>query len=1038
MMPGPRSLSLLRLPIVFEENAGQAPAKVRWVSTTRTTVVWFMDDRVVFHFAVADPAAKTRWTSRSITMILPASSRPRARTKLKAAAHLQAAGGSKRFAVASSIEYRDIAPGLHLRFYDDGGRLRYDVDACAGAELSKFRLMFEGGVPEIDPHGRLAVLGAAGGLWQSAPRCFVERRGKRVQMDGGFVLSRPNSVGFKISRTVRAAITIDPEIVFGSYVGVTDENVGVSLDASGTFYDLAYGTGWWFIGTVPEGFTQTIRRYDCSNPESPQLLYNTLIRADSVESIASAGQYLFVAGHGIRDVAMPADAIDATPPSSLKYFIVRLEADGTLLRGTYFHYQLSAIAVDAGDSGNVTISGGYGYASQAGAPYATPLRAPRDNDAIVAKFDSALRTVVYFTSIGSPGAGTSVTHPTYLDARNGSAVVTGYTDADDLATPGAFSAGDPPVPSIGEAHRLWVARLDAAGAMVFTAVLGNGQSFSMPFGIGACQDGTIILGAKLGLPTVGLPASPDAKAIVCRISSDGQQQLAVRQVAWDNRGLLEDNGAVWLYGDTNLGGLATPYAPQTNVAGLRDGFISRLSADLSTVTFFTYLGGSDFDNVGALARCSNALVAAGYTSSPDLIPGQAFPGFAGHDDVFVAVLADRPPSVSITKAIQPTGTLAVNQSFTCGIRVTNQGSVPLSGIVIDDVAPPASDVEMFPASPWQQANGRIFVADVTLVPGAAFDLTLEGIVLSPVCFTNRAVVTLDGVQIASAEAEACAVDPAGTPPDLHLSISDDAAVFASSTTANAVTIIVAITNLSTARRVRNVTLRHAGQAGLRFTRVRPGAVSVLSTTPPASWDETAGDFSSFVRSYEATIGQIGPGETVRAFATSLPLKSGAYICTADVRVEGFPAFALSATHAVEMGPVADLRLVLAITHTPPAFVGDLQHFHVAIQRASGDSGAPAPVFSLHAELLLDHGTRIPLEDGGYSFSYWLRLDTGGHGILIRRIREDAAGDTWLASFVIQQVPEIAKIRLPGDITVHAITARVEGALRTLPPDAVWP
>ena len=118
----------------------------------------------------------------------------------------------------------------------------------------------------------------------------------------------------------------------------------------------------------------------------------------------------------------------------------------------------------------------------------------------------------------------------------------------------------------------------------------------------------------------------------------GDSQDEIRALA------LATNGDVLVGGwttATDFPGTAGGAQP-TNGGGVWDGFVARLSGDLTTLRQSTYLGGSNGDNVYALTlTASGDLLVGGETSSVDLpgSAGGAQPSCGGLSDGFVALLS---------------------------------------------------------------------------------------------------------------------------------------------------------------------------------------------------------------------------------------------------------------------------------------------------------------------------------------------------------------------------------------------------------------
>lgn len=1019
----------LWLPLVFEENAGQAPDDVRWVMSKPAGMVWFLDDRIVFHYRVSGER------SESIVMALPAAIRPVAAARLRAHGRLASRDGSRKFSLATAIVYKNLIDDIDLVFYIDAGTLRYDVVARPGANPADLTFTFDGGHVQLDKNGHLAVLGPSGGVWHSAPRCFAERGGKRTKAPGAFVRRSENTAGFTLPRRSRNATTvIDPELVFGAYIDPIDQQPSAIMDASGVFCDIASGAIWWTAGgaTVP----YTVRRLDCSNPAAPQIVFNIVLRARALETIVSAGPHVYLAGIGLEDFPVPPDAADPDAPPAQRNYILRLEADGTPLRATYFRFAMRDIAVDVSNAGDgVYVTGGYitggletGWVD--GARYGTAIRSPRNGEAIAAKLSADLRTVEYFTSFGI-AAGASSTWGWQVTARDGHAYILGTTQRDDIATPGAFSAVESPGMPLVDSHRTFISKLAPDGRLLFTGVVGHNEMTDLAVDIRALADGTCVFGVFRLNPQSATAPGPQ-RWLLYRAAADGSALIYTNEPApAPNHFAVTSNGTLWLGGRTSERDLSTGDAAQPQPWYYGDGFVCRLNAARAH-DYFTYVGGSGEDDIQMLAAGSTAVFAIGSTESPDLIPGSiAFQGtYSGQRAYFLAIFADRGPSVGLTKRAMPASPLAVNQSLTYTISVTNDTSHPLTQLVLDDMPP--AEIQLFPAPPWQQTGPRVFVDNISLQAGERREFSLEGIGLEPGCFVNRAQLSLGGVVLATQDLETCFVAPP-TAPLLTVTISDDSAAFASDAGANPATVIVTIRNISD-QPAQGLTLMHRAQGRLRFERLRPVLLTLDQSDPTSTRDPVTGNLSPSVIEYGVRFGTLGPGEVVRAFATSGALKNGVYKTDAEVLADGFPAYSAFTSHTFVMGPVGDVLIDLAIAHTPATGSGP-QRFDLSVTRSAGDQGEPVPAFTIQAIFAVPHGTVFQEPVAGRSL--WLTMPNGRFGFA-RQISQAPAGDVWLGTFVVTELPVTATIHLPGGLQVSSMRVHLEGPIRNPPPEVSWP
>ena len=200
-------------------------------------------------------------------------------------------------------------------------------------------------------------------------------------------------------------------------------------------------------------------------------------------------------------------------------------------------------------------------------------------------------TVVYATFLG--GSGIDMARSTTTDGE-GNVYVTGNTTSLDFPTANAVQSqfgGDINNNGLGD---VFVTKLDANGVLVYSTYLG---------GLGGQEFG------------------------------DG---IAV-----------DDEGRAHVTGDTNSSDFpiiaSTAYQPNLNgVAGATtDAFITRLSADGTSLDYSTYLGGSSRDGGSAIAldNAGNAYL-TGITQSPDFPTVNPFqPSFAGGSDAFITKLS---------------------------------------------------------------------------------------------------------------------------------------------------------------------------------------------------------------------------------------------------------------------------------------------------------------------------------------------------------------------------------------------------------------
>jgi len=238
------------------------------------------------------------------------------------------------------------------------------------------------------------------------------------------------------------------------------------------------------------------------------------------------------------------------------------------------------IAVDA--DGNAYVTGSTGSVDF---PTVNPLQSATvgDFDAFVSKLDPTGTTLVYSTYLGGTGfdRGTGIA----LDA-SGNAYVTGMTNSNNFPTT----------------------------ANAFQAAFGGGTC-----GTSFCSDAFV---AKIQADGAALTYS----TYLGGSDADFGQAIAV-----------DSGGSAYVTGSTLSANFPTASPLQAASGGNTDAFVTKLSADGTTLAYSTYLGGADgdFGQAVAVNAAGNAFV-AGYTLSTDFATASPLQSAnAGSADAFV-------------------------------------------------------------------------------------------------------------------------------------------------------------------------------------------------------------------------------------------------------------------------------------------------------------------------------------------------------------------------------------------------------------------
>lgn len=138
------------------------------------------------------------------------------------------------------VGYSGIYPGVDMVYYGGKGGLEYDFVVAPGADPSAISLGFAGtDSVRLADNGDL-LLGLAGGeLRQTKPVLYQEVGGRKVPVEGSFVLKGDGRVGFSVGAFDAARpLVIDPVLDYSTFLGgsTNDFGWGIAVDSDGYTY----------------------------------------------------------------------------------------------------------------------------------------------------------------------------------------------------------------------------------------------------------------------------------------------------------------------------------------------------------------------------------------------------------------------------------------------------------------------------------------------------------------------------------------------------------------------------------------------------------------------------------------------------------------------------------------------------------------------------------------------------------------------------------------------------------------------------------
>jgi gliding motility-associated-like protein len=156
------------------------------------------------------------------------------------------ASGCKVF---MAVVYKDIYPGIDVRYYSDGGTLKYDLIIHPGADASRIKMGYGSSTTLRVQRNQLHVGTSVGEALENIPQAYQPSASGRASVDCRYRV-RGNTVSFDVKDyDHQTTLVIDPTLYFCSFTGSPADNWGftATYGADGSMYlggiaDAGYDT----------------------------------------------------------------------------------------------------------------------------------------------------------------------------------------------------------------------------------------------------------------------------------------------------------------------------------------------------------------------------------------------------------------------------------------------------------------------------------------------------------------------------------------------------------------------------------------------------------------------------------------------------------------------------------------------------------------------------------------------------------------------------------------------------------------------------
>ncbi len=149
--------------------------------------------------------------------------------------------------IAQAVTYQNIYPNIDIRYYSDGGKMKYDFIVHPGGNINAIAMQYEG-VDKIEVKNKeLMIKTSVGSVKELYPYSYQVLDGQRKTVSNKYVV-KGNIVRFNVADyDPKSTVIIDPTLIFSTFTGSTADNWGYTATPApdGSFYagGIAFATG---------------------------------------------------------------------------------------------------------------------------------------------------------------------------------------------------------------------------------------------------------------------------------------------------------------------------------------------------------------------------------------------------------------------------------------------------------------------------------------------------------------------------------------------------------------------------------------------------------------------------------------------------------------------------------------------------------------------------------------------------------------------------------------------------------------------------
>jgi hypothetical protein len=605
------------------------------------------------------------------------------------------------------LTYKNIYPGIDLKWYSKEGHLKYDYYVEGGIDHRIIKLNYQGSNKiKINSKGELVISTPLGEIIEQKP--LVTQNGKILESNWEV---NGNIVSFDIAgRDPALPIVIDPGVrIWGTYYGgnSTEAAIRSIIDASGNVYTVGNTSSTAPLVIATAGSHQSsygggadngyMVKFNSAGVRQWGTYYGGPVREFGIScALDPSGPYIYMCGHSLSNtgtVVATAGAHQTSNGGIFDAFLVKFNTSGVRQWGTYY----GDIGSDFGMSCQVDASGNVYLAGKCDTATGNVLSTPGSHQPIFGGVEDAF--LVKFNSSGvrqwgTLYGGTGVDNAYFCALENtGNIYLSGFSDCTNtmvIATPGTHQNVNG-----GGALDAFLVKFNPAGTRLLGTYYGGGgedkgygcvvdQNTNDVYLTGYTSSSNAIASATC---QQNYNAGGNYDAYLVRFKSNLTRKWGTFYGAsGEDVGYgcyVHPTGHIYLAGYTTgptSGNVATPGSFQTNYGGgLYDAVLAQYDT-AGVMTWGTYYGdaGDDLAYTCTSDNVFNVYLTGATTSSVGTAiatPGSHQPTFGGgFGDGFVVKFYDCPAPLPPTNTTSATSmTLCSGDATT--LNVNSVGTV---------------------------------------------------------------------------------------------------------------------------------------------------------------------------------------------------------------------------------------------------------------------------------------------------------------------------------------------------------------------------